>query len=57
MKYDAMMGIIIQALKNKNYTYEEIEKVILEIQKIECNIKQVEAAGIYYGFQSEKKTN
>ena len=55
MKYDAMMGIIIQALKNKNYTYEEIEKVILEIQKLECSIKQVSAAGIYYGFQSEKK--
>ena len=55
MKHDAMMGILIQALKNRNYTYEEIEKIILEMQNLECNTKQIEAAGIYYGFQSEKK--
>lgn len=53
MKHDVLMGIIIKALKNKNYTHKEIEDIIEEKQKIEEKISEKEANSIYYGFQSE----
>lgn len=50
MKHDSLMGIIIQALRNKNYTNKQIEEIIIEKQKIEEEINEKKAASIYYDF-------
>ena len=50
MKQDVMFGYFIQALKNIGLSKTEIEKILQEIYKLQEEISEQKAQGIYYDF-------